>query len=96
MARRLMLGADWVFFEPFFRDLRARNGRQGPMIAEGRGQINFLPWTLPGLLEAILQALNEGAAELYQSPDRLQMIDNTVGLGARACGQRKGMKSCIK
>ena len=38
----------------------------------------FRRWTLAGLWETILEALNEGAAELDPPPDRLQMIDSTV------------------
>ena len=38
----------------------------------------FRRWTLAGLWESILEALNEGAAELEHPPDRLQMIHSSV------------------
>ena len=99
MARGLMSDAEWAFFEPFIRGVRARNGRQGAdhrRVLEGVFWIartgspwrdlpeefgkwssvyrQFRRWTLVGLWETILEALNEGAAELDAPPDRLQMI----------------------
>ncbi|CUH10114.1 Transposase [Jannaschia seosinensis] len=38
----------------------------------------FRRWTLAGLWETILEALNEAAGELDHPPDRLHMIDSTV------------------
>lgn len=42
MARGLMSDAEWAFFEPFIRSVRARNGRQG---ADHRGVLDGVFWT---------------------------------------------------
>jgi transposase len=104
MARGLMSDAEWAFFEPFLRGVRAPQGRRGRdhrraldgvfWIARTGSAWRDLPdefgkwssvyrqfrrWTLAGLWEAILEALNEGAASAPDNPpDRLQMIDSTI------------------
>ncbi|CAM4128575.1 IS5/IS1182 family transposase [Palleronia rufa] len=114
MARDLMSDAEWAFFEPFIRVVRARNGRQGAdhrRVLDGMFWIartgspwrdlleefgkwscvyrQFRRWTLAGLWETILEALNDSAVELDPSHDRLLMIDSTV-VRAPARGRRKG------
>src|SRR6056297_1590823 len=56
----------------------------------------FRRWTLAGLWEAILEALNEGAAALDPPPDRLQMIDSTVVRAHQhAAGARGGLRDRV-
>ena len=87
MARGLMSDAEWSFFEPFLRGVRAPQGRPAGdrrrvldgvfWIARTGSAWRDLPeefgkwssvyrqvrrWTLAGLWEAILEALNEGAS----------------------------------
>ena len=104
MARGLMSDAEWAFFEPFLRAVRAPQGRPAGdhrrvldgvfWIARTGSAWRDLPeefgkwssvyrqfrrWTLAGLWEAILEALNDGAARMEGvPPDRLQMVDSTV------------------
>ncbi len=116
MARGLMSDAEWAFFEPFVREVRAPQGRpagdhrrvldgvfaasrgpsgldradrsRGPAApgatcpkSEGKWSSvyrQFRRWTLVGLWEAILEALNEGAAKIEPAPDRLRMVDSTI------------------
>lgn len=58
----------------------------------------FRRWTLAGLWEAILEALNDGAARLDGiPPDRLQMVDSTIvrahqhAAGAQGGSARQGV-----
>ena len=135
MARGLMSNAEWAFFEPFLRGVRARNGRQGAdhrrvldgvfWIARTGSPWRDLPeefgkwssvyrqfrrWTLAGLWETILEALNEGAAELDHPPDRLQLtpsrdiadaipcraVDSTVVRAHQhAAGARGGLRDRV-
>ena len=122
MARGLMSDAEWGFFEPFLRAVRAPQGRRGSdhrrvldgvfWIARTGSAWRDLPeefgkwssvyrqfrrWTLAGLWEAILEALNEGAASVSKgSPDRLQMIDSTiVRAHQHAAGARGALRAKV-
>ena len=56
----------------------------------------FRRWTLAGLWEAILEALNEGASRAEPSPDRLQMIDSTiVRAHQHAAGARGALRARV-
>lgn len=94
--RRVLDGVFWIARTGSpWRDLPEEFGKWSSVYRQ------FRRWTLAGLWEAILEALNEGAAELGSPPDRLQMIDSTVvrahqhaagargGLRDRASGARK-------
>lgn len=122
MARGLMSDAEWAFFEPFLRAVRAPQGRRGSdhrrvldgvfWIARTGSAWRDLPeefgkwssvyrqfrrWTLAGLWEAILEALNEGAASVPDGPpDRLQMVDSTiVRAHQHAAGARGGLRARV-
>ena len=123
MARGLMSDAEWAFFEPFLRAVRAPQGRRGGdhrrvldevfWIARAGSAWRDLPeefskwssvyrqfrrWTLAGLWEVILEALNEGAARMDGGvpPDRLQMVDSTiVRAHQHAAGARGALRARV-
>ena len=122
MARGLMSDAEWGFFEPFLRAVRAPQGRPAGdhrrvldgvfWIARTGSAWRDLPeafgkwssvyrqfrrWTLAGLWEAILEALNDGAARMDGvPPDRLQMVDSTiVRAHQHAAGARGALRAKV-
>ena len=71
--RRVLDGVFWIARTGSpWRDLPEEFGKWSSVYRQ------FRRWTLAGLWETILEALNEGAAALDHPPDRLQMIDSTV------------------
>ena len=72
--RRVLDGVFWIARTgSAWRDLPEEFGKWFSVYRQ------FRRWTLAGLWEAILEALNEGAASLPEGPpDRLQMVDSTI------------------
>ena len=72
--RRVLDGVFWIARTgSAWRDLPDEFGKWSSVYRQ------FRRWTLAGLWEAILEALNEGAARVGDvPPDRLQMVDSTV------------------
>ena len=72
--RRVLDGVFWIARTgSAWRDLPEEFGKWSSVYRQ------FRRWTLAGLWEAVLEALNEGAASVSKgSPDRLQMIDSTI------------------
>jgi len=114
LARDLMSGDEWAFFEGFILAVRSPNGREPlnqRLVLDGIFWIartgspwrdlpeefgrwssvyrQFRRWTLAGLWEQILEALNESRIV----PDALQMIDSTV---VRAHHQAAGAKGGLR
>ena len=71
--RRVLDGVFWIARTgSAWRDLPEEFGKWSSVCRQ------FRRWTLAGLWEAILEALNEGASHADPPPDRLQMVDSTI------------------
>lgn len=89
--RRVLDGVFWIAptGSPW-RDLPEEFGKWSSVYRQ------FRRWTLAGLWETILEALNEDAAELDAPPDCLQIIDSTVVLAHQhAAGARGGLRGRV-
>jgi transposase len=86
--RRVLDGVFWIARTgSAWRDLPDEFGKWPSVCRQ------FRRWTLAGLWEALLEALNEGGSRVEPSPDRLQMIDSTI---VRAHQHAAGAKGALR
>ena len=89
--RRVLDGVLWIARTgSAWRDLPEEFGKWSSVYRQ------FRRWTLAGLWEAILEALNEGVGRAEPSPDRLQMVDSTiVRAHQHAAGARGALRARV-
>ena len=89
--RRVLDGVFWITRTgSAWRDLPEEFGKWSSVYRQ------FRRWTLAGLWETILEALNEGASRVEPSPDRLQMVDSTiVRAHQHAAGARGALRARV-